>query len=83
MTTRRATDNAKTLDACDDAIALLHELADLDRETDDDVITGADKTGRNDLMSRITTFLASHEALLHTFDRGVLTFRIHGVRRPA
>lgn len=83
MTTHSATDNPKTLDACDDAIALLHEFADADCEPDDDVIPGADEAGRNDLKSRITTFLASYEALLHTSDRRGFTLRIHAVGRPA
>jgi hypothetical protein len=52
---------AERLAACDDAIALLREIADLERDDDGDVIIGADETGRNDLMSRIATFLASHD----------------------
>ena len=47
--------------ACDDAIALLREIADLETDDDGDVILGADLNGRNDLMSRITTFLAEHD----------------------
>ena len=50
---------AERLLACDDAIALLREIADLDR--DDDVIIGTDANGHNDLMSRITAFLATHD----------------------
>ena len=51
---------AQHLAACDDAIALLREIADLERDDDGDVILGADANGHNDLMSRITTFLAEH-----------------------
>ncbi len=50
---------AERLAACDDAIALLREIADLER--DDDVILGADAKGHNDLMSRIANFLAEHD----------------------
>ena len=49
---------AERLAACDAAIALLREIADLDR---DDVIIGTDADGHNDLMSRITAFLATHD----------------------
>ena len=42
---------AERLAACDDAIALLCEIVDLER----------DDHGHNDLMSRITTFLATHD----------------------
>ena len=52
---------AERLAACDDAIALLREIADLETDDDGDVILGADLNGRNDLMSRITTFLAEHD----------------------
>ena len=52
---------AGRLTACDDAIALLRELADLDRDDDDDVIVGADANCHSDLMSRITAFLATHD----------------------
>ena len=48
------------LAACDGANALLGEVADLERDDDGDVILGADANGHNDLMSRITTFLAEH-----------------------
>ena len=48
------------LAACNGAIALLGEVADLERDDDGDVILGADANGHNDLMSRITTFLAEH-----------------------
>ena len=50
---------AERLAACDDAIALLREIADLDR--DDDVIIGTDANGHNDLMSRIAAFLATND----------------------
>ena len=49
------------LAACNDAIALLREIADLDRDEDGDVIIGADADGHNDLMSRVTAFLASDD----------------------
>ena len=40
---------------------LLREIADLDRDDDGDVIIGADADGHNDLMSRITAFLAAND----------------------
>ena len=49
------------LTACDNAIALLREIADLERDDDGDVILGADETGRNDLLTRINAFLSAHE----------------------
>ena len=52
---------AERLAACDDAIALLREIADLETDDDGDVILGADANGNNDLMSRITAFLANHD----------------------
>ena len=52
---------AERLAACDDAIALLHEIADLERDEDGDVILGAGADGHNDLLSRITAFLAEHD----------------------
>ena len=52
---------AGRLAACDEAIALLREIADLERDDDGDVIIGADVEGQNDLMTRITTFLATHD----------------------
>ena len=52
---------AERLATCDDAIALLREIADLERDDDGDVILGADENGHNDLMSRITNFLAEHD----------------------
>ena len=42
---------AERLAACDDAIAILREIADLE----------CDDNGHNDLMSRITNFLAEHD----------------------
>ena len=47
--------------ACDEAIALLREIADLETDYDGDVILGADANGHNDLMSRIAAFLATHD----------------------
>ena len=52
---------AERLAACDDAIALLREIADLDRDDDGDVILGAAENGHNDLLSRIASFLAAHD----------------------
>ena len=54
-----ATWEAERPAACDDAITLLREIADLDR--DDDVIIGTDANGHNDLMSRIAAFLAAND----------------------
>ena len=51
---------AERLAKLDDAIALLREIADLDRDDDGDVILGADANGHNDLLSRIASFLATH-----------------------
>lgn len=52
---------AERLAACDDAIALLREIADLDRDDDGDVIIVADTNGRNDLLSRIASFLGTND----------------------
>ena len=52
---------AERLAACDDAIALLREIADLERDDDGDVILGADVNGHNDLLSRIASFLSEHD----------------------
>lgn len=52
---------ADRLAACDDAIALLREIADLECDDDGDVILGADADGRNALLSRIAAFLARHD----------------------
>ena len=52
---------AERLTACDDAIALLREIADLERDEDGDVILGADENGCNDLLSRIIIFLVDHD----------------------
>jgi hypothetical protein len=52
---------AERLAASDDAIALLREIADLERDDDGDMIFGADENGHNDLLSRITDFLATHD----------------------
>jgi hypothetical protein len=51
---------AERLTACDAAIALLREVSDLDRDDDGDVIIGADAEGHNDLMARISAFLATN-----------------------
>lgn len=52
---------AKSLAACDDAIALPREIADPERDDDGDVIIGTDAYGHNDLMSRFTAFLAAND----------------------
>ena len=52
---------ADCLTACDDAIALLREVADLERDDDGDVIIGTDADGHNDLMWRISAFLAAND----------------------
>jgi hypothetical protein len=52
---------AERLTACDDAIALLREIADLERDEEGDVILGADENGCNDLLSRIIIFLVDHD----------------------
>ena len=52
---------AERLASCGDAIALLREIADLERDDDGDVIIGADANAHNDLMSRIAAFLAEHD----------------------
>lgn len=52
---------AERLASCDDAIALLREIADLQTDDDGDVILGADANSHNDLLSRIAAFLAQHD----------------------
>lgn len=52
---------AERLAACDEAIALLREIASRERDDDGDVIIGTDADGHNDLMSRIAAFLATHD----------------------
>jgi hypothetical protein len=52
---------AERLTACGDAIALLREIADLERDEEGDVILGADENGCNDLLSRIIIFLVDHD----------------------
>jgi hypothetical protein len=52
---------AERLAACDDAIALLRAITDLERDDDGDMIFGADENRRNELLSRISTFLAAHD----------------------
>ena len=56
-----ATWEADRLAACDHAISLLREIADLDRDEDGDVIIGMDADGHNDLMSRIAAFLSTND----------------------
>ena len=51
---------AERLAICDDAIALLREIADQQTDDEGDVILGADETGRNDLLGRINAFLSDH-----------------------
>ena len=52
---------AERLAACDAAIALLREIADLERDDDGDIIIGMDADVNNDLMSRISAFLAAND----------------------
>jgi hypothetical protein len=52
---------AERLAACDDAMALLREIADLDRDDGGDVILAVDADGHNDLLSRVASFLATHD----------------------
>ncbi len=52
---------AERIAACDAAIALLREIAHLERDDDGDVILGADTNGHNDLLSHIASFLATHD----------------------
>ncbi len=52
---------AERLEASDDAIVLLREIADLQTDDDGDVIIGTDANGDNDLLSRIASFLATHD----------------------
>ena len=52
---------AERLAACDEAITLLREIADMQTDDDGDVILGADATGRNDLLARINAFLSEHD----------------------
>jgi hypothetical protein len=49
------------LAACDGAIVLLREITDLERDDDGDVIIGTDADGHNDLMRRISAFLAASD----------------------
>jgi hypothetical protein len=39
----------------------LREISDLERDDDGDVIFGANENGNNELLSRITTFLDTHD----------------------
>lgn len=52
---------AERLAECGAAFALLREIADQERDDDGDVIIGTDVDGHNDLMSRITAFLAAND----------------------
>ena len=52
---------AERLAACDDAVALLREITDLERDDDGDVILGTDANGHNDLRLRIATLLTTHD----------------------
>jgi hypothetical protein len=52
---------AERLAACDDAIALLRKIADLERDDVGEVIIGANANVHNDLPSRIVSFLATHD----------------------
>ena len=50
----------RTRAVCDEAVALLREINNLERDDDGDVIIGADADGHNDLLTRFATFLAEH-----------------------
>ena len=52
---------AESLAACDGAIDPLREIAGLECYDDGDMIFEADENGNNDLLSRITEFLATHD----------------------
>ena len=52
---------AERLTACDEAIRVLREIAELERDDDGHEIIGTDADGHNDLMSRITAFLAAND----------------------
>jgi hypothetical protein len=52
---------ADRLTACDEASALLREIAGLERDGDGDVIIGREADGHNDLISRIDAFLAAND----------------------
>ena len=52
---------AERLAACDEATALLREIADLERDDDGDVIICTDAEGHNDLISRISAFLVAND----------------------
>ena len=52
---------AERLAACDEATALLREIADLERDEDGDVIICTDAEGHNDLISRISAFLVAND----------------------
>ena len=52
---------AERLAACDEAVALLREIADLERNDDGNVIIGADADGHNALVLRISAFLAAND----------------------
>ena len=52
---------AERIAACDDAIVLLREIADLQTDDNGDLMLGADANGHNDLLSRIASFLATHD----------------------
>ncbi len=52
---------AARLAACDPAISLLREIADLERDDDAYVIIATDADGQSNLMSRITASLAMHD----------------------
>ncbi len=51
---------AHRLAACDEAITLLQEIAELAIADEGDLILAADHTGHNDLLARINAFLAEH-----------------------
>jgi hypothetical protein len=46
-----ATWGAERIAACDEAVALIREIADLERDEEGDLIIGVNETGRMDLSS--------------------------------
>lgn len=53
---------AERLATCDEAVALLRKVADMERDDDGDVIIGTEADGHSDLLTRIAAFLAADPA---------------------
>ena len=56
-----ATWKIERIAACDDAVALLRKIPNLERDDYSEVILGAAEKGHNDRMARIVIFLAEHD----------------------